>query len=65
MSPYLAFPTLMFFVPPLSRCVRTLKAASIGDLDKVFKDPEEFGRYLGVVGAEDQQEVLFICEVEQ
>uniref|UniRef100_A0A7S0H445 UDENN domain-containing protein n=1 Tax=Amorphochlora amoebiformis TaxID=1561963 RepID=A0A7S0H445_9EUKA len=44
---------------------KKLKAASIGDLDKVFKDPEEFGRYLGVVGAEDQQEVLFICEVEQ
>eukprot|EP00467_Chlorarachnion_reptans_P021651 CAMPEP_0114499704 /NCGR_PEP_ID=MMETSP0109-20121206/7565_1 /TAXON_ID=29199 /ORGANISM="Chlorarachnion reptans, Strain CCCM449" /LENGTH=1419 /DNA_ID=CAMNT_0001677301 /DNA_START=316 /DNA_END=4575 /DNA_ORIENTATION=+ len=39
--------------------------ATIEQLDAVFKNPEEFGRYLGVVGAEEQQEVLFICEVEQ
>eukprot|EP00471_Norrisiella_sphaerica_P008839 CAMPEP_0184497160 /NCGR_PEP_ID=MMETSP0113_2-20130426/35829_1 /TAXON_ID=91329 /ORGANISM="Norrisiella sphaerica, Strain BC52" /LENGTH=1625 /DNA_ID=CAMNT_0026884143 /DNA_START=139 /DNA_END=5016 /DNA_ORIENTATION=- len=45
--------------------VKWRKPATIEELDAVFKDPENFGRYLGVVGAEEQQEVLFICEVEQ
>jgi len=39
--------------------------ATIEELDAIFRDPDDFGRYLGVVGPDEQQEVLFICEIEQ